>query len=101
VAGSWFVVCSGAGGNAGVIGRERNRAARAAKMFFSGQKKETAPAKPAPKGVARARKKILAVRSERSESPVALPTAPARLSKPGYTADPATGNLTETATAWT
>ena len=48
-----------------------------------------------------AREKILAVRSERSESPVALPAAPARLSKPGYTADPATGNQTGTATAWT
>src|SRR6266496_4302663 len=33
------VACSGTGGNAGGIGRERNRAARAAKMFSSGQKK--------------------------------------------------------------
>ena len=78
VAGSWFVVCSGAGRHAGVIGRERNRTARAGKMFFSGQKKGTAPAKPAP-GLPAARKKILTGRSERSERPVALPTAPAKL----------------------
>jgi len=35
VAGSWFVVCSDAGGHAGVIGRERNWAAWAGKMFFA------------------------------------------------------------------
>ncbi len=59
MAGSWFVVCSGAGRKAGAIGREGNRAARAGKMFSNGQKKETAPAKPAPKGVARGREKDL------------------------------------------
>jgi hypothetical protein len=91
VAGSWFVVCPDAGRHAGVRGRERNRPARAGKMFFSGQGKDCAgvagPIRPA------ARKKILTARSERSERPVALPAAPARLIKSGCAAGPATGDL--------
>ena len=59
-------------------------------MFSSGHRKNCA-GEAGPKGVAAAREKILAVRSEHSESPVALPAAPARLAKPGYAADPATG----------
>src|ERR1035441_9597389 len=42
---------------------------------------------------ARGPKKILAARGERSERPVALPTAPARLIKSGCAADPAAGDL--------
>ena len=90
MAGSWFVVCSDAGGHAGAIGREGNRPTRVGEMFFSGKSK-TAPAKPA--GVPAARKKILNARGERSERPVALPAAPARLIKPGCAAGPAAGDL--------
>ena len=67
--------------------------ARAAKMFSSGQRKSAGAA--GTEGCGPRPEKILAVRSERSESPVALPAAPARLNKPGYTADPATGNKTQ------
>lgn len=91
MAGSWFVVCSGAGTNAGVIGREGNRAARAAKMFPSGQEEGRAGGAGTRK--ARCRERSLPVRSERSESPAALRAAPARLNKPGYAADPATGDI--------
>src|SRR5689334_10241114 len=52
-------------------------------MFFSGLRKGAALAEPAPLMPA-SRKKILTVRGERSERPVALPTAPAKLIKPGY-----------------
>jgi hypothetical protein len=54
-------------------------AGRAGKMFFSGQER-TVPAQPAP-GPA-ARKKILNVRSERSERPVAGTDVRRRLTKP-------------------
>src|SRR5580704_16242882 len=52
-------------------------------MFFSGLEIEPAPAQPAPLLPA-SRKKILTVRGERSERPVAVPTAPAKLIKPGH-----------------
>src|ERR1017187_10321082 len=45
-AGSWFVVCSDAGGHAGAIGREGNRPTRVGEVVFSGKSK-TAPAQPA------------------------------------------------------
>jgi len=98
VAGSWFVVCSGAGRKAGAIGREGNRAARAAKMFSSGQRR--APAKPAP-GNARDRKKISGRPERAQREPDCAPGRACETDKPGYAADPATGNLTGTATAWT
>jgi hypothetical protein len=76
--------------------RRRNRAGAQpggpdGQDVFQRQKKELRR-RSRPRRVTRARKRSLAVRSERSESPVALPAAPARLNKPGYIADPATGN---------
>jgi hypothetical protein len=60
-------------------------------MFFSGQKerqrRRSRLQEPA------AQKKILNDWGERSESPVAFPTAPARLIKPECAADPAAGDL--------
>jgi hypothetical protein len=58
-------------------------------MFFSGQRKGWAGEAG---WVARVREKILNGRGERSERPVALPTAPARLKKPEYTTGPAAGD---------
>jgi hypothetical protein len=57
------------------------------------------PAKPA--GLPASRKKILTVRGERSERPVALPTAPARLNKPEYAVGPAAGDAPGGPRAWT
>ena len=61
---------------------------RAAKMFFSGPRKDCAGAAGR---VARVPEKILTARGERSERPVALPTAPARLNKPEYALAPPPG----------
>ena len=72
MAGSWFVVVPAPGGSAGVIGRERNRAARAAKMFSSGHQKR-APAKPAPGARPAAREKILAVPGRAQREPGCAP----------------------------
>ena len=47
---------------------------------------------------ARDPKKILTVRGERSERPVALPAAPARLNKPEHTTSPAARLLRRTPT---
>ena len=88
--GAWVVVCSGAGRHAGVIGREGNRPAPGGQDVFQRAKKGTVPAQPA--GLPASRKKILAARGERSERPVALPTAPARLNKPEYATGPAAGD---------
>ena len=90
VAGSWFVVCSDAGGHAGAIGREGNRPALGGPDVFQREKQDSAGEAG---GVPAARKKISNARGERSERPVALPAAPARLIKPGCAAGPAAGNL--------
>jgi hypothetical protein len=82
-------VCSGAGRHAGVIGREGNQPAPGGQDVFSGLRKDCAGEAG---WVAASQKKILAVRGERSERPVALPTAPARLNKPEYTTGPAVGD---------
>ena len=87
--GAWVGVCSGAGRHAGVIGREGNRPARRARCFSAGKERDYAGAAG---GVARVPEKILTAWGERSERPVALPTAPARLNKPEYTTGPAAGD---------
>ena len=90
MAGSWFVVCSDAGGHAGAIGREGNRPALGGPDVFQREKQDSAGEAG---GVPAARKKISNARGERSERPVALPAAPARLIKPGCAAGPAAGDL--------
>jgi hypothetical protein len=99
VAGSWFVVCSGTGGKAGVIGREGNRAARADKMFFQRARKSAGEA--GTKEMARGPEKDLGCPERAQREPGCAPGRACETDKPGYTADPATGNLTGTATAWT
>jgi len=76
------------GWHAGVIGREGNRLAPSRQDVFQRAKKKGGPAL-AGSIAARDRKKILTVRGERSERPVALPAAPARLNKPEHTTSPA------------
>ena len=82
-------ICAGAsedGAKFAYLGRR----ARGLRDRWAGERK--APAKPGPKAPA-TRKKILDARGERSERPVALPPAPARLAKAGCGVDPTTGDL--------
>ena len=83
--------------------RRRNRAGAQpagpgrARCFSAGKERDV-PAQPA--GLPAARKKILTARGERSERPVALPTAPARLNKPEYATGPAAGDAPGGTRAW-
>ena len=79
--------CSGEGWHAGVIGREGNRLAPGRQDVFQRAKKKSAGF--AGSIAARGSEKILTVRGERSERPVALPTAPARLNTPEDLTGPA------------